>query len=212
MLFPRDVLRDIRNYSLYSMTRLYEHGNKSEKIASAKKFFGCIGGDNITTFKEGKKIFKMVPDGSPMVGLNIEIYLDYFENEKNDFEKACLLGFLAIKSILQNKPYCKIDNKFWLSRMDGKPKAVTSISELSRCIRDFSNHYQTRKIKKELRNGWYLITYSHYTRGFYVSFRLNLVQLVYEAEKRRKSTKQKQYKESEKKARLIALNKLHTEG
>ena len=65
-----------------------------------------------------------------------------------------------------------------------------------------------KKIKTELRDNWNLITYSRYTRGFYVSFKLDLEQLVYEAEKRRKSTKEKQAQLAEKLALEKALSRL----
>jgi hypothetical protein len=88
-------------------------------------------------------------------------------------------------------------NKYWLSRMDGNPKTIKDFSELSPEIEKFSSEYQTKKIKRALRNGWGLVTYSRYCRGFYVSFKIPLMELILEAEKRRISTKEKQYKAHE---------------
>jgi hypothetical protein len=53
--------------------------------------------------------------------------------------------------------------------------------------------------------------YSRYTRGFYVSIdkTFTLDKLVFEAEKRRKSTKEKQLKQKKEDARKAALNILN---
>ena len=139
--------------------------------------------------------------------IHLSIYWDYRNNEKTEFDKVCLLAFLGIKSIIQNKAYCKIDNRFLLARMDGKAKSV-DFPALSKCIGKYANEYQTKKIKSALRNSWGLCTYGRYTRGFYVSFSMNLDSLVFEAEKRRKSTKEKQHKKLENEAVKKALLKL----
>ena len=91
--------------------------------------------------------------------------------------------------------------------MDGKSKSC-EFDNLTKEIRKYANEYQTKKIKYELRDGWKLIHYSRYTRGFYVSFKLTLQELVYEAEKRRKSFRQKKQKEVEKEALKRALKRL----
>jgi hypothetical protein len=67
-----------------------------------------------------------------------------------------------------------------------------------------------RKIKFELSQSWGLTTYSRYTRGFYVSFTLSLEELVFEAEKRRKSLKEKQARQRECNAVQAALNRLNS--
>jgi len=82
------------------------------------------------------------------------------------------------------------------------------VDKLPSIIQKYANEYQTVKIKNELRS-WGLVTYSRYTRGFYVSFILDLNALVIAAEGKRKSTKEKQYKQHEKevvKAVLMSLN------
>jgi hypothetical protein len=119
------------------------------------------------------------------------------------------LGFLAIKSILQNKPYCKITNNFWLSRMSGFSKSVSDPSKLPKSILKYSNEYQTKKIKQELILEWYLVYFARYTRGFYVSFKLDLNQLTLEAEKRRRATQVKQLKIAQDEALKLAMKKLN---
>jgi hypothetical protein len=80
---------------------------------------------------------------------------------------------------------------------------------LSSSIYKYANEYQTKKIKYQLSEYWNLITYSRYTRGFYVSFSLSLDELVYEAEKRRKSVKEKQKRQLQNEAVKNALIRLN---
>lgn len=203
----KDVLNNISDYAIYEHSRELEHGTPLQKIKSSASFFGIIIYNKKKCLSNGKKLYDSIGLNTPTVGINFSIWWDYYNNEKCDFEKICLLGFLALKSILQQKPYCKITNAFWLARMDGRANSCP-FNELSGPIRKYANEYQTKKIKTELCLSWNLITYSRYTRGFYVSFKLDIDKLVYEAEKRRKSTKQKELKRLEKEALKKALLRL----
>lgn len=184
-------------YHLYTHSLKLERGKTElEKMKDSAKFFNVTLGNPVAALKVGKTLYDSLPDKSPITGINSTIFWGYFNKEKSEFEKVCLLGFLAIKSILGTKAFCKITNDFWLSRMDGKAKCIQETEQFSEPLMKFANEYQTRKIKNELRN-WGLTTYSRYTRGFYVSLSLSLERLVFEAEKCRKSTKDKQYKAKE---------------
>lgn len=207
---PKRVLNNMLDYALYVQTLEYEYDNGIESLmSSAIKYFGVIVPGKIGAYENGEELYNSIPERCPKVGISKSIFFDYYKNDKSDFQHACLLGFLAVKSILQNKAYCKMDNKFWLSRMDGMAHSVGNISELSPAIKKFANEYQTRKIKTELRDNWNLVTYSRYTRGFYVSFKMTLEELIYEAEKKRKSTLEKQAKFEEKIALERVLKRLY---
>lgn len=158
----------------------------------------------------GKKLVDTLPQSSPKVGIGLSMYWQFMNDEKTDFEKASLLAYLAIKSILQQKPYCKIDNRYFLARMDGNAKTVDTI-ELSHEIKKYANEYQTVKLKNELRNNWGLKTYSRFTRGFYVSFSklITLEMLITFAEEKRISTKEKQYKQTERETYLRVMKKIN---
>jgi len=207
LIDSQKVLNNIMDYCIYENTFELEYGTLDEKIKDSASFYNIILGSISRTKKNGKELYNNLPENPPKVGMNLSIFWDFYKNDKSDFDKICLLGFLAIKSILQQKPYCKIDNKFWFARMDGKAKSC-EIDGLSDKTKKYFNNYQARKIKSELQDGWGLITYSRYTRGFYVSFKLTLSELVYEAEKRRRKTKEKHRKEEEKKALKEAMDKL----
>lgn len=204
----RHCLKNILDYAIYLHSLSLEYGDEEDKIKSSANFFNVSLGDWERTEKNGEILYESIPNNTPMVGMSLSVFWDYYKNDKTEFEKVTLLGFLAIKSILQKKAYCKITNNYWLSRMDGKAKSIEDYNQLSSSIKKYANEYQTKKIKSELRDYWSLVTYARYTRGFYVSLKLNLEQLIYEAEKRRKSTKEKQAKSAQKIALDKALKRL----
>ena len=204
----RECLDGIIDYAVYSRFMI-ETGTKAERLVDCEEYFGIKIGNKNKTYLHGKELYESRDIMPVMVGINTETFFKYYENDKSEFEKVCLLGFLAIKSILGKKPYCKIDNKYWLARMDGKAKSCDK-TELSNEIKKYANLYQARKIKSALVDSWNLKTYSYYTRGFYVSFELDLDDLSYQAEKRKKSNRDKLRKDAEKLSRKRALAKLFT--
>lgn len=209
MIDPKKVLNDISDYVIYKDSLRLEFGTKLEKMKESASFYNMTLGDNKKGLDNGEMLYNSLPSNPPIVGLNLTIWWDFYQNDKTEFDKICLLAFLGIKSIIGTKTvYKKITNQNLLSRMDGKANKVNDYLELSDEVRKYANEYQCKKIKTALRNNWGLITYARYTRGFYVSFKIELKQLIMEAEQRRVSTKEKQYKEREKQALKEVLEQL----
>tara|TARA_R110000751_G_scaffold390_1_gene1549 strand:+ start:10404 stop:11108 length:705 start_codon:yes stop_codon:yes gene_type:complete len=208
LLDSKGVLDDIMDYSVYahSVDNL-EFGNEEEAFSSSAKYFGIKFGNIPESIKNGEAFYDSLGSGNPMVGIDVKMVFDYYKNHKTDFQKACLLGYLAIRSILMDKAYCKTTNDNWFSRMDGKSSKMPK-EKLSPEIQKFHKEYQAKKIKTELALSWNLKTYSRHTRGFYVSFKLELEDLVFHAEKKRKSYQAKKLKNETEMARLKALERL----
>lgn len=204
-------LNNIMDYGCYQHSLKLEHGTPIEAFKSASHYFGISIGNLNKSFKNGHQLHDSIPENSPKVGISLTILWDYYKNHKTEFEKLCLLGFLAIKSIIQNKAYCKITNDYWISRMDGKCTVFNGFFGLSEQLLKYKKEYWFRKIKTELILNWGLKHYSRHTRGFYVSFKLSLEDLVFEAEKRRKSTKEKQLKKDIEDAIAKAKKRLENE-
>ena len=203
-----EVLGNISRYSVYFYGRSYlTFSEDLNMFKESAEFFNVNFGDDNTAYKRGKMLYDIIPSNSPMVGLNLSIFWDYLKNDKTEFEKITLLGFLAIKSILQNKSYCKITNRFWLSRMDGKAKSINDSSDLSESILKYDNNYQFRKIKAELERNWKLKTVSG--RGFNVSFKMSFEALYYEVFKRRKKYKDIVLKNKKDEAKEKALSRIY---
>jgi len=202
---------EVLSYALYSHSLKLELGESDfDNFKAAEKYFNIKLGNDRQSYKQGKELFDSIPADSPKVGLNTSIFWDFYKNHKTDFDIACLAAFLAIKSIIGTKPYCKMNNAYLWARMSGNSKAMKEVSELSDDVKRYANEYQTVKIKNALREDWNLVTYSRYTRGFYVSFTLKLPELIMEAEKRRKSTKEKQYRQHESEIVKQVLQELST--
>lgn len=205
----QSCLVNICYYGLYQHSTNLELGDDLDMFKSSASFFNVTLPNNETAFAIGQELYEDYVN-TPKCGLNLDVFWDFYKNEKSEFEKISLLGFLAIKSILGKKTYCKIDNKFWLSRMSGEAKSL-EISTIDLKVQKYNTEYQTKKIKTELKHNWGLKTYSRYTRGFYVSFKLELEDLIFEVEKKRKSIKDKKSKIEEKAMLERVLFKLNNE-
>ncbi|MEW5677050.1 hypothetical protein ABGT15_12115 [Flavobacterium enshiense] len=209
-------LNNILEYSIYAHSEKLEYSNDLERFESSLNYYEIkVPEDKNVTLawlKNGEHLYLNKPEKCPMVGLRLGIFWDFYNNHKREIDKICLLGFLSIKSILQNKPYCKIDNKFWLSRMEGNATSVDYFEDLDDNIRIYANEYQTKKIKSLLSDHWGLITYARYTKGFYVSFSLTIEELAYQVEKNRILSKQKKQENAQKTAQQLAIERLRNEG
>lgn len=206
-----EILTKILHYSIYKHSLKMDFGNDIEKIIQSAKNFSAVLKSAEQVLNNGKIIHNSIPSNSPIVGLSVAMFWDFYLNEKTEFEKVSLLGFLAIKSILGNKTYCKITNAYLWARMDGKTSAKVEVDELSNELRKYANRYQTENIKNELIINWHLIYFSHYTRGFYVSFKISLEALVYEVAKKKKKILINQQKELKKEALKKAFERLKKE-
>ncbi len=200
-------LNNILAYALYEHCLKLDYGTDIEKMNSSAEYFNVKLGNTKATLSNGRQLYNSIPGNPPKVGLNTKIFWDYMDNEKTEFDKVQLLGFLACKSILQNKPYWPLNNRFMWARMDGKPSPCEK-NELSVEMQKYANHYQARKLKVALEE-WGLQAYSCGVRGFFISINLTLDKLAIEVEKRKKSNKEKEYKMKVAEARRKALEQLN---
>ncbi len=201
------VLDNIFDYSVYAKAVSLDNGSIKDKINSALKYFEATA--NATRVLEnGKKLFTNTPAKSPKASIKKDLWFDFYKNDKTDFELAVLCGFCAIRSILLFKPYCKVTDNYLLVRMAGKA-TVKEIEDLPEPLKKYNNRYHLDKVKKELSRNWKLKMYGKHTRGFYVSFDLELTDLIFEAEKKRKKYIEKNYQTIEAEARKEALKRLY---
>jgi hypothetical protein len=187
----RFSMRSIYYYALYAHYITINKGTAKEKYKATCDWLNFLDLDRDENLRNGKLLFERY-HGSPMTGIDRELYSEYNKSEKSDFDKACFLAYHALKSIVGNKTFQKADNRLLWSRMDGKVKSIKDVSELSENVRFFTHEYQTLKIKRELQENWGLIYYAQQTRGFYVSFKLDLKSLIAEAMKRKRKSIDKQ--------------------
>lgn len=206
---PKSVLDSILDFAVYEHSDKLGIGTEVDRFKASSDYFGIKFGSEKGSFKNGKELFDSIDTRTARAGISKAVFWDYYKNagRKSDFEKVCLLGHLAFKSILGNKPSAKTNNELWFSRMSGFSEKVEA-REWELALERYYNHYQTRKIKMELVRNWGLVTYSRYHKGFYISYSLTLEKLIEEAENRRKSNWEQEYKAKEKEAVKAVLNRL----
>lgn len=208
-----ECLNNIFDYSIYGyLNKAYE--SDFNKIKEAESFFGVNIGNKKRSFENGKTLFESIPEKLPFTGIRKSIWFDYYKNQKTEFQKVCLLAFLAIKSIVGKKLYCKTNYSLMFSRMSGISHTIKNKSELPPELIDyFIKRRQSDKIIANLKSDWKLKHYGYHTKGFYVSFKkddkIDLEGLIKIVEKNRKSRKEKEMKDLEKSLRLKVLKELN---
>jgi hypothetical protein len=202
-------LNDIFDYAIYSYLEKH-HGGDLNEISEAEKEYWLTIGNKKRTYQNGRALHDSIPDNVPFVGIQKDIWFDYYKNEKSEFQKVCLLAFLAIKSILGKKSYWKTNFKLVFSRMAGYSHTIKDASELPKeLIRYYTYRYHSDKIIKELKLNWNLKQDGHRTKGFYVSFKMKIKDLITIVESNRKTKKEKEMKDREKAIRLEVLKELN---
>lgn len=88
---------------------------------------------------------------------NIQIMFDYRNDiyNKSDDDIACLVMYLAYKSILQNQDVCRTNKEMVLARMVGEssPKNIDDVlKECDQRIQDFYNKYKQREVFERIRS------------------------------------------------------------
>lgn len=143
----------------------------------------------IPCIKKGRKLIleALEKEYKVFVGINRDVWFDYYQNKKSEFEIQCLMAHLALKSILGKKKYAKTDNEMMFARMLGKEtKADYRKLKKGLCITE----YKRNKIIDELVANWGLKYYARYTRGFYFGYEETTTdELAFIAEKRKAKNK-----------------------
>ncbi len=187
----RKSVRDIYFYALYAHFIKLDKGSVKEKYKATCNWLNFQEVERDENLRRGKLLFERYQN-SPMTGIERNLFSEYNKLDKSDFDKACFLAYHALKSIVGNKTFQKVNNKLLWSRMDGRTDTVGDLSGLSEEIVFFTQEYQTLKIKRELQENWGLVYYAQQTRGFYVSFKMPLKALIMEVMKRKRKSVDKQ--------------------
>ena len=209
LLFPIELLQesDIKkicskafDYGIYrkALDFIVEGESKvmPKHIEQSMKYFNLVANGLERRVKDGKLHYETFSDNNPMVSIRRDILIQYSNEDKTDFEVLTFRAYCAIRSILTTKPYAKATNDYLMARMYGFRSVADSKQSESQVL----PRYQLDKVKLELQKDWYLIYYSRQTRGFYVSFTLNLEKLIHHAELNRESYKAKALKQSKNEA------------
>lgn len=202
----REAMDNVMNYAGYVHASTLEFGDVTERMKAAGNFFGITYYNPKQSYNKGEQLFNSLPPNLPMTGLNKDVCFDFYKNYKTTDQKAVLLAFLALKSIVASKAYYKTNIDQIGVRMAGFA-SIRDVDKIPGSLSQFMTRRKFDKIKYELQTNWKVNFYSHYTRGFYVSFdeKFSLEKLVFEAEKNRKSNKERELQTRQKEAREKAL-------
>lgn len=202
----KEFLKDVLYFHIQNHADKLEDLNEYEETEAQRfkrsadfwgvEMQGCVE----SRCQRGESLLCEFEDAKVYVGISTDIFWSFYNSDKSQFEWECLVAFLALKSILGKKTYCKSNNGLLYARMSGSESVNNDSITLTRFHRD--------KIICELENNWGLKYYSRYTKGFYFGFDIGINDLVFEAEKRRKSTKEKLRNDEKKKALVEALKRL----
>lgn len=190
-----EFLRDILYFHIANHAQKLEDLNEYEetevqRFKRSAKFWGVKMSGNIErSYERGAELLEEFETAKVFVGINSEIFWNFYNNEKTQFEWECLAAFLALKSILGNKTFCKSNNALLYARMSGN-ETVKDLHSLS-----FSRFHRDKIILK-LELEWNVKYYSRYTKGFYFGIDTTLEDLIFFAEDRRESFKAKELKKS----------------
>ena len=191
------VCNDIIWFVIYAYCQYYDTDEDT-----ACRYFG-LNADGAEIPNMYVSRFSKIPQNIPYCGIDKEIIFEYKDSYKSDYDKAVLLAYLAIKSILGEKPYYKLTNqRIIYNRMAG-------IDDKSELLPKEIAYYCTRSrfdnIKLELKTKWKVAIYANHTRGMYISTKLDLVKLATIAEEKKLSTRKWLQKSIEEFARKQAL-------
>ena len=209
-------LFDILCYAAYAHSKEMYNDHELIRIEKSCDYFGIYYKTYNDILINGKRVYHSIDSKSPKSGINVNKWREYTTSDTSEYQKVCLLAFIALKSIVQRKACCKTNNNLMFARMAGMSKwneaLVVAFPEwLKKYIRTKdAKIYYAAKIRTELEINWKLVCYSHKSKGVYISFKMNRENLVCHAEAQKKINKVEQLKEANKLAREKALIKLNT--
>ena len=190
-----EFLKDVLYFHIANHAEKIEDLNEYEETEEQRfkrsaEFWGVKMSGNIERSHErGAELLEEFEKSKVFVGISTEIFWNFYQNEKTQFEWECLVAFLALKSILGKKTFCKSNNALLYARMSGN-ESVTDLHSLT------LSRFHRDKIILKLEIEWNLKYYSRYTKGFYFGIDTTLQDLIFFAEDRRESFKAKELKKS----------------
>jgi len=215
IILLKNGLKDIKkcldnamDYCLYDGYKRFENEDSDDPLEDAIDKVGIDFKDVEKSINHGMNIYYSIDQKCPKTSIRLDMLFDFYFNKKTEFEVVCFLAFSALKSIIQKQVYKNIKNNYLLSRMSGNSTTSEDIDPL---LKHYASRYQLDKIKKELQLKWGLIYYAVRTRGFYVSFSKNLIDLAVIAERKNKSYQLKKLQNEIKDASIQAKEKVMSE-
>ena len=195
---------DAIDYAGYARAAKFEYGDDAKKMKAAGKQMKITYGDPQRDFENGKRLYDLHA-GTPMTSISATILFDYYDNVKSDFQIAALMGFAAVRSILQKKSFCKTNKRHIHARMFGYAsiKKMPDAAAYSEMEKKYALRWHMDKVLRDLEHNWGLKTFSNHTRGLYIGFQVEYETLARVNEEKKIKTKAEHLKRI--KAAALAL-------
>lgn len=167
------------------------------------------------TLKQGKKIDSTIPDREPFPMISTSLLFDFRDNNKTEFDIAQFAAYIAVRSILGKKSYCRTNKQMIVSRMFGYASNKQMQGTLKPAIKDlfnkYSNRYHIDKVLQQLELNWNVITYSSNMRGLLIGIKnkTSIDALALIAENRKLKNKISKLKDAKREAKEKALQHLN---
>ena len=168
----KDCLNNIFRYGVYSLiqdgtVKDIEQFQEEWEFGINKEFIPSI-------FSDGKILFDSFSGTKfPYTGIHLST-LDKNFGPISDLQKISLLTFLALKSIIQIKPFQNTKNKLLYARMAGSPGIIDDIPES--IMHWMGSRYRRDKVFLLLEKHYGLVR-AYKARGISYSFTLNQEEL-----------------------------------
>mgnify|MGYP000983735085 CR=1 FL=1 len=201
----RQFCDDVMDYCIYAQSMSL---NGPNAMRDAGKHFNVTLGNIARSERDGRNLYNSIDLPAPMTGISHDLLFTFYKEHKTEHEIAALMAFLAIKSILGKKSYCRVTNEHLLSRMAGFASDKT-MDELPEYLKQYTSRRKMNSLKMELQRNYRLKIYARYTRGFFVSFTLSLEELIREVEMKRKRYYEQNLKNSTSAAVTRVINQLY---
>jgi hypothetical protein len=184
---------DVFDVGIYLYAKTLE-GDEEKQYQDALKFLGITQGNIWSGIRNAKSILAKLPQKYPIAGIEKDILFDFYKNLKSEFDMICFAAFLAIRSILGKKVFCKTNKQLIHARMFGYVSAKELPTKLSPQEAKYKLRWHIDKILFDLQTNWHLKLYAGHQRGMYVSFDLELPKLIEIAEKSKYKNKVSEFK------------------
>ena len=167
--------------NLYSICWMYHKVEDTLKLLKLNKSKASV------VIENGKELIKNDESNGCYSMVSIELLKKFRKLDKNEYDIDQFVAFLAIKSIIGTKEYCKTNKELILARMLGFNSSkdimntTKSNTNSKRILEKYSKRYHFDKLVETLQLNWNLKHYSYHTRGIYFGM-IKLEKLIFSVE------------------------------
>jgi hypothetical protein len=195
-------------------TNFYGNAIEFFQMKQAYNYLG-INGSYSNCLKAGKEIEKDIPEKEPFPMVSISLLFNYRDNNKTEFELMQFASYVAIRSILGKKAYCRTNKEMIVCRAFGYSSIKTLPTMMNKVIKPifdkYINRYWIDKVLINLELNWEVLTYSNNMRGMCIGMKnkTTIEDLALIAETKKMKNRIAKLKDEKREAREKALQQLN---